>query len=190
MLGDFRLINPEPILSVMRYSLTSNVGALRDLQLAPQIRERETALEPGDNPRIRQYTQEIRAKVNSDEQMVNALLAHIRTQPFVYTLNPDRLGRYDSVDEFWFDTRRGFCTHYAGAVVYALRSVGIPARMVGGYQGGVINPVTQHMVVRQYDAHAWIEVWLAGKGWTHFDPTAAVAPARVESGLNAAVGSK
>ena len=110
------------------------------------------------------------------------LLEQVRSEPYAYTLNPPQLQRVNSVDEFWFDTRRGFCTHYAGAVVFALREVGIPARMVGGYQGGEVNPVTRHLVVRQYQAHAWIEVWLPAQGWTRFDPTAAVAPARVERG--------
>ncbi len=114
-------------------------------------------------------------------------LQYIRTEPFFYTLNPPLLSNTDSVDAFWFDSRRGFCSHFAGAFVYLARAVGIPARMIGGYQGGEVNPVTGHLVVRQYDAHAWAEVWLEGRGWVRFDPTAAVAPARIESGLNAAL---
>ena len=190
LLGDYRLVNPEPILSVLRYQVTSNTQASTDLQLSEALRQRETAIPQEDNLRLQAYAQNLYQQVGGNpEDMVRALMAHIRTEPFVYTLRPPTLSRRDSIDEFWFDTRRGFCSHYAGATVFALRSVGIPARMVGGYQGGEINPVTQHMVVRQYDAHAWIEVWIAGRGWVRYDPTAAVAPARVEDGLNAALSS-
>ena len=113
--------------------------------------------------------------------------AYIRTEAFFYTLNPPLLPDVGSIDAFWFDSRRGFCSHFAGAFVYLARAAGIPARMVGGYQGGEPNPLTGHVVVRQYDAHAWTEVWLDGRGWVRFDPTAAVAPARIESGLDAAL---
>ncbi len=190
MLGDYRLQNPEPVLSVLRYRVGSNPGYAMDLELADEIRRRETATPAGDNPRLRDYATRLRARTGSAEAMVAAMMADIREQPFVYTLNPPTLGRRDSIDQFWFDTRRGFCTHYAGAVTFALRSVDIPARMVGGYQGGEVNPLTGHMVVRQYDAHAWIEVWLEGRGWTRFDPTSAVAPARVESGFDAAINNE
>jgi hypothetical protein len=97
------------------------------------------------------------------------------------------LTKANSIDAFWFDTRRGFCSHFAGALVYLARAAGIPARLVGGYQGGEVNPRTGHLVVHQFDAHAWAEVWLEGRGWVRVDPTAAVAPARIESGLNAAL---
>ena len=115
------------------------------------------------------------------------MLQYIRTEPYFYTLSPPLLSNAGSVDAFWFDSRRGFCSHFAGAFVYMARAVGIPARMVGGYQGGEVNPLTGHLVVRQFDAHAWTEVWLEGRGWVRFDPTAAVAPARIESGLSAAL---
>ena len=94
------------------------------------------------------------------------------------------------IDRFWFETRRGFCTHSAGAVVFMLRAAGIPARLVGGYQGGERNPITGHVVVRQYDAHAWAEVWLEDRGWVRVDPTAAVAPARIEQGPAAALSQE
>ena len=84
-------------------------------------------------------------------------------------------------------TRRGFCEHYASAFVVLMRAAGVPARVVTGYQGGEANPVDGFVVVRQSDAHAWAEVWLAGRGWTRIDPTAAVSPTRVESGIAAAM---
>ena len=113
--------------------------------------------------------------------LVARVIAMIRTQPFVYTLEPPALGR-DSVDEFLFDTRRGYCEHYASAFVVLMRALDIPARVVTGYQGGEINAVDDYLEVRQRDAHAWAEVWLAGEGWVRVDPTAAVAPDRIERG--------
>ncbi|MEM9624510.1 MAG: transglutaminaseTgpA domain-containing protein, partial [Pseudomonadota bacterium] len=190
LLGDYRLVNPEPVLSVMRYQVETETDYVMDAELPAGLLARETALPPSDSPRMRQYAERLYAQTGSAEAMVAAMLNEIRSEPYVYTLNPPTLNRLDSIDQFWFDTRRGFCTHYAGAVTFALRSVGIPARMVGGYQGGEVNPLTGHMVVRQYDAHAWIEVWLAGRGWTRFDPTSAVAPQRVESGLDAALNNE
>jgi hypothetical protein len=101
-------------------------------------------------------------------------------------LNPPLTGR-DSVDEFLFDNKRGFCEHFASAFAFALRAAGVPARVVAGYQGGEINPVDGFLVVRQYDAHAWTEVWLAKQGWMRVDPTAIAAPRRIDSSLATAI---
>jgi hypothetical protein len=82
-----------------------------------------------------------------------------------------------------FGSRRGFCEHYASAFTVLMRAAGIPARIVTGYQGGEVNPLSRRMTVRQSDAHAWSEVWLEGEGWVRVDPTAAVAPERIELSL-------
>ncbi len=190
LLGDYRLLNAEPVLSVLRYRLASDPNFTMDAELSDAIRARETELPPQDNPRLREYAQALYAQTGSAQAMVEAMLDEIRTGPYSYTLQPPVLPRLNSIDAFWFESRRGFCSHYAGTMVFALRAVGIPARMVGGYQGGEVNNVTGHVVVRQYQAHAWIEVWLPGQGWTRYDPTAAVAPARVENGLDAALSSE
>src|SRR6266567_3858379 len=92
----------------------------------------------------------------------------------------------NSVDEFLFNTRQGFCEHFASSFVFLMRAAGVPARVVTGYQGGDTNPVDGYMVVRQADAHAWAEVWLAENGWTRVDPTAAAVPVRIELGITAA----
>jgi hypothetical protein len=106
---------------------------------------------------------------------------------FTYTLQPPPLGLH-SVDDFLFVSRRGFCEHYAGSLVFLLRAAGVPARVVTGYLGGETNPLDGHIVVRQADAHAWAEVWLGPTaGWVRVDPTAAIAPARVERGLGSAL---
>ena len=185
---DFGLLNDEPVFSLLPYEVSSATDAPRDLTLGEQRFALETQLPlDGDSPRMRAYGRALLEQTGGPEAMIQAMLADIRQQQFFYTLSPPQLPTANSVDAFWFDTRRGFCTHYAGAMVFALRAAGIPARMVGGYQGGEINPVSGHMVVRQYQAHSWVEAWLEGRGWTRFDPTAAVAPARVESGLDAAL---
>jgi hypothetical protein len=114
---------------------------------------------------------------------VNAVLSFFRHEKFSYTLEPPLLGR-DSVDDFLFSSRAGFCEHYASSFVVLMRAAGIAARVVTGYQGGEINPVDGMMTVRQSDAHAWAEVWLPPRGWVRVDPTAAVAPNRIETQLS------
>jgi len=118
--------------------------------------------------------------------IASRFLQMFRSQNFVYTLEPPLLGR-DSVDEFLFSTRQGFCEHYAGAFVVLMRAAGIPSRVVTGYQGGELNPVDGFLTVRQSDAHAWAEIWLPGRGWQRVDPTAAVAPERVRNNLARAI---
>ena len=113
-------------------------------------------------------------------QVVDRALSMFRTQAFRYTLNPPALGRH-SVDEFLFDQQAGFCEHFTSAFVVLMRAIGIPARVVTGYQGGTVNPLDGYMVVRQSDAHAWAEVWTERQGWVRVDPTAAVAPERIET---------
>ncbi|MEW5880195.1 MAG: DUF3488 and transglutaminase-like domain-containing protein [Pseudomonadota bacterium] len=147
----------------------------------------------GYNPRTQQFAAELRRRfagaapgASQDGSgaiaFVNAVLEHFRTGGFQYTLEPPLLGRH-SVDEFLFDTRAGYCEHYAAAFVVLMRALDVPARVVTGYQGGEINPVDGFMTVRQSDAHAWAEVWLRDRGWTRVDPTAVVAPVRISRGL-------
>jgi transglutaminase-like putative cysteine protease len=126
----------------------------------------------------------MRANAGSDAAYVRAALDLFRNQPFFYTLTPPGLAR-DSVDDFLFNTRQGFFGHYASAFTTLMRAAGVPARVVAGYQGGDWNPLGGYLIVRQSHAHAWSEVWLEGRGWTRVDPTAAVAPERVERGLEA-----
>ncbi|MEY3201330.1 MAG: hypothetical protein RIR70_880, partial [Pseudomonadota bacterium] len=103
-----------------------------------------------------------------------------------YTLSPPQLG-INPIDDFLFETKRGFCEHFASSFVFLMRAAGIPARVVTGYQGGEINPIDGYLVVRQADAHAWAEVWIAGQGWQRVDPTAAAAPIRVVAGMATAL---
>jgi len=117
------------------------------------------------------------------EQFIQNLLQHFREEKFYYTLTPP-LMLNDPIDSFLFEIRSGFCSHYATAFVYLLRIAQIPARVVGGYQGGEFNKVGGFLEIRQADAHAWAEAWIENKGWVRFDPTAAIAPERIERGVN------
>ena len=187
---DYRLRAPDPVLSVFRYEVASYLDVPMNPELPRWMRNRDLRIDAQDNPRMVALARELRGQFQDTQSLVEHVLLTIRTQPYSYTLNPPQLARAGSIDQFWFDTRAGFCAHYAGAFVYMMRAAGVPARMVGGYQGGEVNPITGHVVVRQYDAHAWAEVWIAGAGWLRVDPTAAVAPDRIESGLNAALSAE
>ena len=123
---------------------------------------------------------------NEPEAYIEAVLKHFRTQEFTYTMSPPVL-QDNPVDGFLFDTKAGFCEHFAGSFTFLMRAAGIPARVVTGYMGGEFNPYDGTLTVRQYDAHAWSEVWLDGKGWVRIDPTAAVAPERIRAGSNSAL---
>ncbi len=179
---DQQLVARSPVSQAIRYTQRST---LRDSYPQGEESARDGLQLPSANPRTIVFAREMRAKYSSDRAYINAVLDWFRTEPFVYTLTPQVLGR-DPVDEFLFDSRRGFCEHYAGAFAILLRAAGIPARVVTGYQGGEMNPDGDYMIVRQSDAHAWAEALLDGQ-WQRFDPTAAVAPSRIERGLGAAM---
>ncbi|HNU12106.1 MAG TPA: DUF3488 and transglutaminase-like domain-containing protein [Rubrivivax sp.] len=145
------------------------------------------ALPPGFNPRSLAWAHELRDRAEnvgaSAEELAALLLAHVRREEYLYTLEPGSYGR-DAVDEFWFDRRLGFCEHFAAAFVVMMRAMGVPARIVTGYQGTDPVPVDGYYVVRQSHAHAWAEYWQRGKGWVRADPTAAVAPERIRTSRN------
>ncbi|MEO8836641.1 MAG: transglutaminase family protein, partial [Caldimonas sp.] len=111
-------------------------------------------------------------------QLMQAVLQHIRTRGYSYTLSPGDYGR-NGIDEFWLDRKEGFCEHFASAFVVVMRAMGVPARVVTGYQGTELPPIDGYYIVRQSSAHAWAEYWQAGAGWIRADPTGAVAPDRI-----------
>jgi transglutaminase-like putative cysteine protease len=172
------------VTELLRYRATSyprfSHGPMQaNASLAPYL-----ALPPGFNPRTLALAQALKKTAPADAAwapaVVAAALERLRSGGYVYTLEPGLFGR-DSADEFWFERRAGFCEHIAASFVILLRAAGVPARVVTGYQGGERNAVDGFWTVRQSDAHAWAEVWLAGQGWLRVDPTAAVAPARTGS---------
>jgi transglutaminase-like putative cysteine protease len=183
---DFQLLASQPVNQRVRYDAVSSLNyRLQVNESAVTLRD-WMDLPPGYNPQTHEFATRLRARSASDVEMVDAVLRMFREQNFSYTLRPPMLGRH-AVDEFLFSTRAGFCEHYAGAFVVLMRILDIPARVVTGYQGGELNKVDGYLTVRQSDAHAWAEVWLAGRGWVRVDPTAAVAPDRVERNLQAAL---
>ncbi|MBV2234815.1 MAG: DUF3488 and transglutaminase-like domain-containing protein [Sterolibacterium sp.] len=195
MTHDFQLLTQQPVRSRSRYTLRSilpgaPVVARDDAQ--HDILQAARQLPAAFNPRSRALAARWRAELHGNERaIVQRMLDHLHNENFFYTLRPPLLGKH-SVDELLFETQRGFCEHYAAAFVFMMRAAGIPARVVTGYQGGELNPVDDMLIVRQSDAHAWAEVWLpananTGAGWQRIDPTAAIAPMRVEQGLAAAL---
>jgi transglutaminase-like putative cysteine protease len=183
---DFHLRSRAPVTGRIRYPMKSYLEYRMGLDEPPEMRQRALQLPPGANPRAAQFARNLRGKYTDDKALMNEVLAMFRSEQFFYTLEPPPLGEH-AVDEFLFDTRKGFCEHYASAFAVLMRAAGIPARVVTGYLGGEFNPLGNYMIVRQADAHAWTEVWFAGEGWVRVDPTAAVSPLRIESGAAAAV---
>ncbi|MDO8989392.1 MAG: DUF3488 and transglutaminase-like domain-containing protein [Sideroxyarcus sp.] len=184
---DFQVLNDKPVNARIRYTATSLLDYRANADEPPQQLQRALALPQGLNPRSRQLAAEWRRQADSPETVIRTALAHFNQQEFEYTLEPPLLG-FNSVDDFMFTTKQGFCEHYAGSFVVLMRAAGIPARVVTGYQGGEYNDLGGYYVLRQYDAHAWAEVWLQNRGWVRIDPTAAISPERIQSGLNAALG--
>ncbi|MFY0989702.1 transglutaminaseTgpA domain-containing protein [Halomonas sp. C05BenzN] len=136
------------------------------------------------NPRTRELADRLWRESGGDARaFLAAAMARFGETPFRYTLSPPRLTSVDRVDEFLFESRAGYCTHYASAMAVLARAAGIPARVVAGFLGGERHP-DGHFTVRDYDAHAWVEVWLDGR-WQRLDPTAVIAPERIEQGPEA-----
>jgi len=186
---DYQLLTSRRVSTLRAYDLQSNTGYRVDGPLPRLLRQADLRLPPNRNPRAVQLAQKMRAAAGSDLAFVQAVLTMFREQEYFYTLEPPRLEQ-DSVDDFLFNTRRGFCEHFASAFTMLARAAGIPARVVAGYQGGELNPLNGYLIVRQSDAHAWSEVWIEGRGWVRVDPTAAVAPERIERGLTAAISDE
>jgi transglutaminase-like putative cysteine protease len=186
---DYQLLANRAVATLTSYDLESNTQYRIEGTLPNLLRTAALQLPENRNPRARALARSLRSQVDSDEAFVTAVLNKFRTEEYFYTLEPPRL-ESDSVDDFLFNTRRGFCEHFASAFTALARAAGIPARIVAGYQGGDLNPINGYLLVRQSDAHAWSEIWIDGKGWIRVDPTAAVAPERIERGIDAAISDE
>ena len=185
--SDFLLYSPVIVEDEYLYRVESWPQVGLEFDLGDWRRNTELKLPPAENPQTLQLARDMRARADSDADFAQSVLSHFNTQPFVYTLQPLPLQDFNAMDQFMFQTRRGFCEHYAYAFVVMMRAAGVPARVVAGYQGGEVNPVNKTVIVHQFDAHAWAEVWLEGEGWVRFDPTASVSPDRIEWGLERAM---
>ena len=187
LLSDLQLRHRQPVSERMRYEVTSYLGyQFGEGANAAQLRA-ALAFDETRNPRSvalgRQWARE-----SPDPRTILAKAARHFGTGYTYTLEPPVLDRLNPFDDFVFNTRQGFCEHYAGAFTLIMRAAGVPARVVTGYQGGEVNPFNSELIVRQADAHAWSEIWVKEEGWVRIDPTGAVSPTRVENGVNAALG--
>jgi transglutaminase-like putative cysteine protease len=179
---DYRLVYRKPVFERLSYDVQSLLEARVDVDALPAWEQSQNLRLPAEgNPETRLMAKRWREGSGSAEKYVSDTLDWFRQEHFFYTLEPPPLGE-NRIDDFLFHTRRGFCEHYASSFVFLMRAAGIPARVVAGYQGGEQSPLANYWVVRQLDAHAWAEVWLPQQGWVSVDPTAAVAPDRIQRG--------
>lgn len=185
--SDYQLLAKLPVRTRLRYEMRSVLEIAAGRHEYTSVLHDALQLPPDFNPRARELAESWRRELGNDNPaIVRRMLDYFRQQAFFYTLSPPLLGE-DSIDEFLFESRRGFCEHYAAGFVFMMRAAGIPARVVTGYQGGELNPVDGTLIVRQSDAHAWAEVWFKERGWQRIDPTAAIAPSRIERNLAGAL---
>jgi transglutaminase-like putative cysteine protease len=182
MTTDRQLVSLEPLSQAVSYEVQSHLHSRPVSELSPLGRRVATRLPDARNPRTRAFAATLRERYPDDREYVAAMLEHFRREGFQYSLEPPRTS-IDSVDDFLFDNKLGFCGHFASAFATVMRSGGVPARVVTGYLGGEWNPIGGYFIVRHSDAHAWTEVWLAGRGWVRVDPTGVVAPERLDRGL-------
>ncbi|MEP6969266.1 MAG: DUF3488 and transglutaminase-like domain-containing protein, partial [Betaproteobacteria bacterium] len=183
MSAQLQWIAERPVADLLRYRAQSYTQFSHGPTRRTAALQDELDLPPGLNPRTMAWASELRRDpaLGSDPQkLIDAVLQRLRTGGYRYTLEPGVYGQ-NTADEFWFDRRTGFCEHIASAFAITMRALDIPARIVTGYQGGEVNAVDGFWTIRQSDAHAWVEVWLAGRGWVRVDPTSAVSPGRTGS---------
>ena len=180
--ADGSLRSARPVRDRLRYTAISDPDTRLQADTPRIYMQRLLDLPPGYNPATLAFAADLRRESDDPLKIADRILQTFREQPFRYTLEPPLLGRH-AMDEFLFTHRAGFCEHYASAFVVLMRAAGVPARVVTGYQGGELNPVDNFLTVRQSDAHAWAEIWVEGRGWLRYDPTAAVAPERIEMNL-------
>ncbi|MGE3161754.1 MAG: DUF3488 and DUF4129 domain-containing transglutaminase family protein [Burkholderiales bacterium] len=184
--NDGMVVAHGPVRARLRYDAASLARVAPGAPEGASSLMRALALPERGNPRARELARTWRREGAEPREILKRAVDHFRGSGFAYTLDPQLLGP-DSVDEFLFETREGFCEHFASAFVFLLRAAGVPARVITGYQGGEVNYVDRIITVRQSDAHAWAEAYLPGEGWLRVDPTAAAIPGRVMSGLARAV---
>ena len=180
--ANYHLITSENPDNRAEYKITSyphyNTGSITRTEF------KDSTQLPGEpSAKIKQLVKQLQGFDRPPGHFIAQLLNHFRKENFHYTLTPP-LMEENPIETFLFDTRYGFCSHYAAAFVYLMRVAHIPARVVTGYQGGSLNTAGHFLEIRQANAHAWAEVWIAHRGWVRFDPTAAIAPERIEQEIN------
>ncbi len=183
---DYQVLSARPIRERRRYDAQSVISYRVGEETLRGELQQALVLPDGVAMRARALARQWQAESADAQEVIQRALHHFGTQAFVYTLEPPPLEN-DPVDQFLFETRAGFCEHYASSFAVLMRAAGIPTRIVTGYLGGEINPVDGFLIVRQSEAHAWTEVWIDNQGWVRVDPTAAVSPLRIQQGITSAV---
>ncbi len=179
---DRQLVAFRPAHDAVTYTAVSHTATESQGPLSRVAQRFDSDFPPQRNPRTQALAARLRAAAPDVPAYVNSVLNLFREGHFEYTLTPPLLD-LNSVDDFLFNTRRGFCGHFASAFAMLMRAGGVPARVVTGYQGGEWNPIGGYLLIRRSDAHAWVEVWEDGRGWVRVDPTAVVAPERLRRGI-------
>ncbi|MDH5785163.1 MAG: DUF3488 and transglutaminase-like domain-containing protein, partial [Chromatiales bacterium] len=177
-LPDYQLLAAKPITTKQRYQLQSVLDYHANT-LTESHRIAGLQLPDAINPLTVNLAQSWINEGLAPEEIIERALSFFIANDFYYTRKPPLLAD-DPVDDFLFNTRRGFCEHYATSFVTLMRAAGIPARVVTGYQGGELNDLGDYLIVRQSSAHAWSEVWLYETGWMRIDPTSTIPIERVE----------
>jgi len=172
-----------PISKKQQYSLKYYAQGHQVESLSKSSRKQNLSLPSEGNKQAKNMARQLRKQYSNDQALAEATMEFFNQEPFYYTLKPPLLGT-DSIDQFLFSTRKGFCEHYASSFTFLMREAGIPARVVVGYLGGEYNEANNYLSIYQFDAHAWVELWFDDSGWTRFDPTSMVAPQRVNQGLD------
>ena len=180
---DYTLYNKETITKTLNYNVFSYLNSPLSLKLSEQHKKDNLQFPSSANPRLVAKAKELNRLYSNDIDLIQAVLENFNEDLYHYTLRPPILFN-NSLDQFYFDTKAGFCEHYASAFTFLMRAAGIPARMVTGYMGAEYNPIADYYSVYQRDAHAWSEVWLEGRGWLKVDPTAMINPERIERGFS------
>lgn len=180
---DYSLYSKKPITQNISYHVTSYIESPLAININRFSYRKNLAIPKQSNPKLVEKAKELRTKYDDDETLINAVLATFNQDTYRYTLKPPRLIN-NSLDQFYFETKAGFCEHFASSFTFLMRAAGIPSRLVTGYMGGEYNAQGGYYSIYQRDAHAWSEVWLEGKGWVKVDPTAAINPERVERGFS------
>ncbi|MDO8280404.1 MAG: DUF3488 and transglutaminase-like domain-containing protein [Burkholderiaceae bacterium] len=182
MTPELQWLSNRPVTDILRYRAQSHPDFRHGPRSPVPSLQRYLMLPPDSNPRTVALATAMRRDPGlagaSPSALANAVLERLRSGGYIYTLEPGTYGQH-TADEFWFDRKEGFCEHIASSFVILMRALGVPSRVVTGYQGGERNPVDGYWTVRQSDAHAWAEIWQSGAGWLRVDPTSAVSPGRV-----------
>lgn len=164
---------------------SGKTSKVKSSQLTAELKEHYLQLPPLENrARFTKWVEGLKFPKRTLRNFSQKFSSYIKEQQFTYTLRPGLIRGKAPLDQFFFDSKRGFCEHYASSFALYLRLLGVPSRVVVGFHGGSYNPLGKYYVVRGRDAHAWVEAWRPKKGWLRIDPTGYVAKDRIRYGAD------